>query len=144
MSTPAPVSTTRICFRDYLALILTLLCIGVTVCIISIPLLLILVPLLRWRIRLIRQTIENGRHTLGVLQYKRFRRGEWIYRYAFKVDDQVLSVRNTVVGFVLPHREGEIVPIAYDPAKPARAFLPALYTRTAPAAAPAAPAPRTE
>lgn len=119
--------TSKILFKDYLSFILLLLSIISTVVVVGIPLLIIWLPLLIRRVNLIKRVIEKGEVTQGVLASKRFSRGEWIIWYVFKVGEQVYQVRNILVAFKLPFQEKDVITVAYDPQKPDKAFLPAIY-----------------
>lgn len=119
--------TSKILFRDYLSFILLLLSIISAVVVVGIPLLIIWLPLLIRRVNLIKRVIEKGEVIQGVLASKRFSRGEWIIWYVFKVGEQVYKVRNVIVAFKLPVQEKDVISVAYDPHRPEKAFLPAIY-----------------
>ncbi len=120
--------TGKILFKDYLSFILFLFSIVSTISVVGIPLLIVWLPLLIRRVVLIKRVIEKGEVTMGVLARKYFSRGEWILWYVFKVAEQDYKVRNCVVAFKLPFKEKDVVSVAYDPQKPQKAFLTALYT----------------
>lgn len=128
MTTHLKAKTSKILFKDYLSFVLFLLSVVSTVVVVGIPLLIIWLPLLIKRVRLIKRVIEQGEVTQGILADKHFSRGEWILWYVFQVGGQTYQVRNFVVAFRLPFKEKDVVSVAYDPQKPQKAFLTALYT----------------
>ena len=127
MTTSLKVKIGKILIKDYLSFLLLLFSVASLVFIVSIPLLVILLPLLIWRVSSIKKTIEKGETVQGILASKRYTRGEWILWYVFKIGEQVYKVRNVVVAFKLPLGEKDAVLVTYDPQKPQRAFLAALY-----------------
>ncbi|MBA3530754.1 MAG: DUF3592 domain-containing protein [Ardenticatenales bacterium] len=90
---------------------------------------LIAIPLLIQRVSLIKRTIEQGKRAPGTITQKRYRRGEWYIHYGFEAEGQPHEVQNAIIGFKPPVNQGDVVEVAYDPAKPKTAFLPVLYTQ---------------
>jgi len=117
----------KIFLNDRQSLTLLLLSL-VFMCTLLFPFALVTVIWLALRVVTISQIIETGVVTQGRLIY----RGNPFTRkvpleYEYQVQGQVYRATNRVVAFKLPYRNGDIIPVIYDPDAPSRAYLPELY-----------------
>ncbi len=118
----------KIIRRDYLSFILMLFTLGAVFLVpVAVFIWLITIPLLIWRVKSVKRVLLTGVLTKARITDRVYGRGEWRIYYSFTVDDSLYNARNIILGFSLPIKRGQEEDVRYDPKKPTRAFLPALY-----------------